>query len=295
MGISFWYFYDIVAIAIVIMSIYRGYKKGFVRTILMTVGYLFAVVIAWTLSIFIADKVYDNFLQEKNETVIADAINSIDYSSVFQDELKNYGVKLDDEDMKKLKSMDSSEEIYNYVNKTGLYSGSKSDFDDALANITSKTMQEMFDSAHIPFSDSASNNILLKNGNKELTNIVIDILNGNVGSKPAELVSGYLRSVEIFILRVIFTSIISSVLMAIVAKFANLINVRQNRLTLATLNTHLGILAGIVSAIFYLYIFSNIIQIIVAIGKENFIFFNSDVIDRTLIFKYIYRFILNLS
>ncbi len=58
------YILDGILILIVALSIFIGYKRGFIRSIVQLVGMLAAVVVAFSLSGMIAGWVYDDFLNE---------------------------------------------------------------------------------------------------------------------------------------------------------------------------------------------------------------------------------------
>jgi uncharacterized membrane protein required for colicin V production len=65
-GVQFWYFYDIIAAAVIIVSMYIGYRRGIMKTVMMVVGFIVSFAVSWIVSPYIANSVYDNFLKEKN-------------------------------------------------------------------------------------------------------------------------------------------------------------------------------------------------------------------------------------
>lgn len=69
------YILDGIIILIVALSIFIGYKRGFIRSILQLVGMLAAVVVAFSFSGTIAEWVYDDFLSEPTQESIVDLLH----------------------------------------------------------------------------------------------------------------------------------------------------------------------------------------------------------------------------
>jgi hypothetical protein len=127
-----------------------------------------------------------------------------------------------------------------------------------------------------------------------LISVAGDILNGSIGTNTAKFESCYLRSIEVTILRTVFTTIIMAVLMIIAGGLSEVFSVKEGRLALARLDNQLGAVVGLIPAAFVLFVVVGIVHILVSVGKEEMIFFNDDVINKTVLFKYIYRLILNV-
>jgi hypothetical protein len=73
------------------------------------------------------------------------------------------------------------------------------------------------------------------------------------------------------------------------------IKIRRERIVLNALDRFSGGIVGIVGSLFSIYIIISVVHLLVAFGKEQLVFFNNDVIDKTVIFGYLYHFILNIQ
>lgn len=65
---------DIILVLIVLICIFLAVKKGFVRSLIEVVGYILAIVIAFSVSGMAADYIYDNIIGEKVVETISAAV-----------------------------------------------------------------------------------------------------------------------------------------------------------------------------------------------------------------------------
>lgn len=63
---------DIITVIVGLLIVYSGYRKGFIRSIILVVGYILSVFIAIYLSKIISQYLFDSFIR----TYVVDAINS---------------------------------------------------------------------------------------------------------------------------------------------------------------------------------------------------------------------------
>ena len=73
---------DGLVIIIFLLSIYLGYKRGFVKTVIRVVGCFLALLIASSLSQPLAESIFDVFMAEKIESTVSQQIQFTDEQSV---------------------------------------------------------------------------------------------------------------------------------------------------------------------------------------------------------------------
>jgi len=83
MGTEFFWFYDLLIVAIFLGITFRCYKKGFVSSVVSLTAVAGAFLIGLLLSGVIASAVYDNFIKERAEEYISESIEQIVDDSVF--------------------------------------------------------------------------------------------------------------------------------------------------------------------------------------------------------------------
>ncbi len=75
MGTEFFWFYDVILIAIIIGMIFLGVKRGFVRMLLSLVSVAVAFVAALVISDGVSSWIYDSFVEQNLKASITDTIN----------------------------------------------------------------------------------------------------------------------------------------------------------------------------------------------------------------------------
>lgn len=67
---------DIIVIAILVLSVVFGVRKGFARSLIEVVGAVAAIVLAFTLSLPLSTAIYDNFVEQPVAVAVDSAMNS---------------------------------------------------------------------------------------------------------------------------------------------------------------------------------------------------------------------------
>lgn len=75
MGTEFFWFYDVILIAILIGMVFLGVKRGFVRMLLSLVSVVIAFIASLIISDSVSSWVYESFVEQNLKTSITDTIN----------------------------------------------------------------------------------------------------------------------------------------------------------------------------------------------------------------------------
>ena len=65
---------DLAILVIVILAIFIGYKRGFIRTVINLIGYIAAAFLAHVVSLPISQFIFNTFLRSKSVELIQNAI-----------------------------------------------------------------------------------------------------------------------------------------------------------------------------------------------------------------------------
>ena len=68
MGVQFWWFYDVIAVAVILVSIFLSVRKGLIKTIAALTGFVLSAVIAFSAGGPIAELMYEQ--SEKGSNII---------------------------------------------------------------------------------------------------------------------------------------------------------------------------------------------------------------------------------
>ena len=123
MGSQFWWFYDILAVALTLFIIYLNAKRGFKKNFLIIIGYVLSVVVTSVTSAMLAEPVYTGLIRESNLYAFDQVLSDYDGTAVIQNALdkQEYGAKFDEKKIDIYLSpakADFEDELYRYVNQT---------------------------------------------------------------------------------------------------------------------------------------------------------------------------------
>ena len=291
MGEQFSFFYDIVVIIIAVVCVCAGYRKGFSRTAAATVIYVVAFALSWAASTYISDVLYEDYFKDKNYQIVSNYMQTNSVAERISSELGSKGADISSEDVKKAAADQNTDVLYGIMQKNG-YSGSREDFEELMKQSISGAMNDMLISTSLPYSDAISEKVILS-GSKELSEIVKGSADSGYEAAVQGICETYLKPLEIKVIRILVTSVLTTVIMII----TNIIISKKKRLEgeeVSFADRFFGGVAGIAASLFYVYIFASAVHMLVSSGKEQMLFFNDAVINKTYIFQYFYRVLLHL-
>lgn len=291
MGEQFSFFYDIVVIIIAVVCVCAGYRKGFSRTAAATVIYVVAFALSWAASTYISDVLYEDYFKDKNYQIVSNYMQTNSVADRISSELGSKGADISSEDVKKAATDQNTDVLYGTMQKNG-YSGSREDFEELIKQSISGAMNDMLISTSLPYSDAISEKVILS-GSKELSEIVKESTDSGYEAAVQGICETYLKPLEIKVIRILVTSVLTTVIMII----TNIIISKKKRLEgeeVSFADRFFGGVVGIAASLFYVYIFASAVHMLVSSSKEQMLFFNDAVINKTYIFQYFYRVLLHL-
>ena len=304
MGEEYWWFYDVIAVAAVAVSIYIAARKGLFKAGVSLTGYIIAFALALSLSSSIASGLYDSSVKTSNNKKLAKSVKSSRFLEKTADYLESLGYPNVDVRENKL------QEIYSGKNK-------KKTFDeqiyDYINNINANTVDRdtvFYDKLHEGYAQIISGIIadqlseypaeyaadLIREKpftTDELIPLMIDNeqIENDTSKEAAEYISDkYLEKPYKTELRLAAFIIILVVLLALTIFIVRAVAGDDfNDLPVAS---HLvGGIIGAVKGVIILIGIAAMIRLYVLLGSDKMLFFNFKAIDNSHIFKYVYQFV----
>ncbi len=304
MGEEYWWFYDVIAVAAVAVSIYIAARKGLFKAGVSLTGYIIAFALALSISSSIASGLYDSSVKTSNNKKLAKSVKSSRFLEKTADYLESLGYPNVDVRENKL------QEIYSGKNK-------KKTFDeqiyDYLNNMNANTVDRdtvFYDKLHEGYAQIISGIIadqlseypaeyaadLIREKpftTDELIPLMIDNeqIENDTSKEAAEYISDkYLEKPYKTELRLAAFIIILAVLLALTIFIVRAVAGDDfNDLPVAS---HLvGGIIGAVKGVIILIGIAAMIRLYVLLGSDKMLFFNFKAIDNSHIFKYVYQFV----
>lgn len=304
MGEEYWWFYDVIAVAAVAVSIYIAARKGLFKAGVSLTGYIIAFALALSISSSIASGLYDSSVKTSNNKKLAKSVKSSRFLEKTADYLESLGYPNVDVRENKLQEIYSGknkkktfdEQIYDYINNmnantvdrdTVFYDKLHEGYAQIISGIIADQLSEY------PAEYAAD---LIREKpftTDELIPLMIDNeqIENDTSKEAAEYISDkYLEKPYKTELRLAAFIIILAVLLALTIFIVRAVAGDDfNDLPVAS---HLvGGIIGAVKGVIILIGIAAMIRLYVLLGSDKMLFFNFKAIDNSHIFKYVYQFV----
>lgn len=112
-----WWLYDLTVLAVLILCIWGGWRRGLISSVAGLLGYAAAALLAGVLAQPAAEYVYDRWLAEPCAAILEQKMEQYHLADDLQQTLGNYGIQLDDAALQQIADNpdNASEELYSVV------------------------------------------------------------------------------------------------------------------------------------------------------------------------------------
>ena len=300
MGTQFWWFYDVIAAVIVLACIFIWGKKGVIKSILALTSCLLAAIISFGISSGIAKTIYGSSVRVSNIKKIS---NNIDNDTFLHDytaylESLGYSIKVNQKQLDEIfnGSGDYTEEICRYVNSINGRAVEKNEetlrrkvregYTAVISGIVSDALKNNY------VTEVTVNTINEKGDIDELIPLIAD---HDVQRDAAEYIVDNFTADAYNSLFRLGTVLVLFLLLAILIGFImRSFTANQSEMDLSLGNHIAGGAIAILTGGVFIFAAAVIVRLWAILGNNEMMFFNSDVVDKTYIFKYFYDFIMKM-
>lgn len=295
MGEQFWWFYDVIVAAVVLICVFFTLRKGLLRASASIVGYIFAVFLSFMLCTSIAGKVADNTLYGSNVKKLNFTLTENDYAAELCSQINSMGyyITVNRDKIEKIyvKEEDVDHGIYQYI----LHMNSKNlDDEDTflvkLHDCYAVSASNFISRKLSPYAAEYAAEQIRKDPQKFWQ--FLKLMDDQDSKRPAAefLVKNYIQQPYTTLVRLIIY-IISFVLLLLILLAVSVSVSRNDHTENGFMTVSLRIIVGIGKAAAIVLAIAVIIRLNVITGNDKMLFFNHEAIDRTYVFKYFYNFI----
>lgn len=276
--------YDAAAALIIVICAAAGANKGFVKMMVMFFGYIICFAAALFISRAAAPKLYDSYLKEPITSAVEKEITEA--SDAIKEKIRSiiaeYGYNADNSEIddfidrvNSTENGDIADEILKYIpenSKTGL---TKEEINAKLKELTDILPRIL------PSDKEASEDKLLRS------------ILGEPAEAAAYIEENFIRYEAVYLLRSLLFFVIFGAAMTIVRRLSRASSAVKKIPLVGTANTVLGGAAGLVEAGLYLALLTALLRIIIGLSGNIIPFVNTETIDNTVFYRYIYYFSLS--
>lgn len=277
--------YDAVAALIIVICAAAGANKGFVKMMVMFFGYIICFAAALFISRAAAPMIYDSYLKEPITTAVEKEITEA--SETIKEKIRSiiaeYGYNADNSEIddfidrvNSTENGDIADEILKYIpenSKTGL---TKEEINAKLKELTDIVVPRILPSVHEDTGDKLLRSVL-----------------GEPAEAAAYVEENFIRYEAVYLLRSLLFFVIFGAAMTIVRRLSRASSAVKKIPLVGTANTVLGGAAGLIEAGLYLALLTALLRIIIGLSGNIIPFVNTETIDNTVFYRYIYYFSLS--
>ena len=296
MGSQFWWFYDILAVALTLFIIYLNAKRGFKKNFLIIIGYVLSVVVTSVTSAMLAEPVYTGLIRESNLYAFDQVLSDYDGTAVIQNALdkQEYGAKFDEKKIDIYLSpakADFEDELYRYVNQTCDYTVTtptefrnilRGAFIESFGSLMAKQMPLY---ARLSLEDKLADN-------DTLYVETMQHIYGETGSMrqiTAYLEDTYVKDDCIRIINSFLFVAIFCCLMSLIAVLAKKLESRIYFNIYPVVDHTAGGLLGILEALMLLCLLCIFMRLLFVTASDTMLVLNEETILKSRLFRYIYQ------
>ncbi len=298
MGTQFWWFYDVIAVAIVLICIFLSARKNALRSSASLAGFILSFFIAFSVSGGIATSFYSSSVESRNAVKIRKTLGYTDFTENMQIYLQSldYNLTLKEDKLESIfiDGTDVDSKVYKYVTDAkGKKFAEKEEFltqlHEGYAQYTIKVVSEYL----TPYAAESAAEEIRNHPDKfeELIPLLMDF--EDKGPAAEYIAKNYVAMPYQGIIRLILFLAVFFILLIITLFISHALG--RNDTSGGSIGARVfGGFLGIFNGAALVFAVAVMVRLYVILGDDKMLFFNFEAIDNTYIFKYVYNLVLSL-
>ncbi len=279
-------FYDVCVVGIILIALYQGSKRGFLKSAVYAILLVAAFFVSWFGAEVLSPLVYDNFIHETVYETLIETASEKDPVTVVSEALTDgdYGTMVSDSEISEI--ITSASDLFNELAETLRENGSQDSKSSIASGVESTVTDEV---KSFLFSDYIINALeTLGAATGDMSEVVNVFLTGSAEETAATAENEIVRPIIEFALKIVLFLILLFILRLVINPVSNLFKFVNKIPIIGSLNVLLGAILGAVEGLITVYGLALLIKLIVNVSGDSLIFLNTDTIELTYIFKYLY-------
>lgn len=298
MGLQFWWFYDVIAVAIILVCVFLSSRKGTVKAAITTVGYGLALTLALGISSSTAESLYKNTMRSTCINNINRSMRSDTFVTKYTSYLESLGYNLrvspDKIDNIFRASTNKDADVVKYINNLN---GRRVGEDEELLEIVHEgyalVVRDIVAQNMSKYSaETAAREIRSdSSGMQELLPLIVDKEDRTPAAKF--IADNYTAPAYVTVFKLI-GFLILFVASAFLMYFILQQYMSKDESHIDVVSHISGGIIGIIKGGLFVTVAAALVRVWAIMGSDEMLFFNNDVIDSSLIFKHFYTFVSSL-
>lgn len=298
MGEQFWWFYDVISAAVVLLCIFLSVRKRLMKAAITLTGLVLAAIIAFSASAPIANTFYGQSVKGSNVKKLSLTLETVDFFADLGNyiETLGYDVRVDSGELKQAfeDEKDPEKKINEYINNIN---NKKVDEENVFINKLHEgyavVISDYVSKKTNEYSAECTADAIRKHPEKIFE--IVPLLEDQDTKRPAAqyISDNYLKKPYTTQLRLI-SYLILFVVLALIAIAIGASSERNSRPIEGFVANAISGLLGIAEGVIFVLAIAAMIRLYVIMGSNKMLFFNHEAIESTYVFKYFYDLISGL-
>lgn len=266
-----WWYYDLVVIAVLVLCVWNGMRKGVSRSLMQLAATVLSAVIAFAISQPLAEFCYTELLEKPVVSALEQKLNTIDVAGLVQEKLTENGIPVSEEQVQMI-----------LADPDGVA---------AQYGIDAAWLHEQMDAAAV-YVEEVTDGVLpewlvkaaASDGELQLDTAKA-VLSGNPRQAAETLVLQYGKPIFCMILRIILFALCFLLLLLLLQAILVCLPMRQMGVSV---DMSLGAVAGILKACLLLWLMVLLTRAMVSVTQGTDAFFTEESIQKTYLFRLLY-------
>ncbi|MCC8130519.1 MAG: hypothetical protein LUC38_06085 [Oscillospiraceae bacterium] len=280
-------FYDVCVVGIILITLYGGSKRGFLRSAVYAILIVAAFFVSWFGAEALSPLIYDSFIHETVIDTLTESASANNPVTIVSDAVTSgdYGTSVSDSEIGELIS--EASDFFNDLAATLRENGSQSSASSIASGVESSVTSEV---ESILFSDYIINALeTLGAATGDMSEVVNVFLTGSAEETAATAETEIVRPIIELFLKIIVFLVLLCVLRLIINPVSNMFKFVNKVPVIGALNVLLGAILGAVEGLVTVYGLALVIRLVVNVSGDSLIFLNTETIELTYIFKFFYE------
>ena len=286
----FW-FYDALALGILLITLYIGAKRGLMKSVVLIVLTVLSIVISWFGAEIASPIIYDELIKEHVANGLTQSSESTDPVRVTSEAISegDYGVEISDSDIEGI--IESDGNFFSRLTDELKKNGAAESSDEIQTEVKGAVAEKMLVSLLGDFVQPSTIADILESfrGTTDGISDVLSIfISGNKEATATATEEMIIAPVIKGILKVIVFILLLLILKLIIGPISDLFKSVNKIPVIGPVNALLGGVLGAVEGAILIYIIALIVRMAIYFTEGSLMFINTDTIEKTYIFKWFY-------
>ncbi len=291
MAAHLYWFYDVLVIGILLVFLYVGARRGFLRSVVLVVLTVASIVVSWLGAEIASPIVYDKFIKEYVTEALVKSSNNTSPTDIAFEAITegDYGVEVTDTEINSIFS--AAGDFFDNIASEMKKNGAVSDTDEIKNEVEESMVEKMLTSL---LGNSVSDELMtemlvsIEGTTDGIGNVFETFISGDSEETArvtevrivAPVVKGLLKILVWLLLMLLFRLIIGPV--------SNSFKLVNKIPLIGPVNSLLGAILGIAEGIIFVYAISLAVKLAVYLSEGSLMFINNETISQTYLFKILY-------